>query len=143
MNKSSIGIGLVIFAIVSMAGCLGNSAQPAEEVAPAVETPTVENTAPTQPVAAPETVITSFSGDSKTKTQQFTVPAKWKVEWETKGTDQYEIFSIYLIDDQGKVTDFVANSDGTDKGETYMYEAGTYAFDISTTMPYEIKVKTA
>lgn len=150
--KTSICIGLVILAVVGIAGCAGSNEQKSEIAQPAAEatTPVSEPTGaasnvPAQPVVAPETVIATFSGDDSTTTKQFTVPAKWKIEWEVQddADSSYKSFTVYLYNDKGESLDLVASESGPDKGETYMYKEGTYALDISSTLPYNITVKTA
>jgi len=146
--KRSICIGLVILAIVGIAGCVGSNEQKSEVSQPAAEvtTPAAEVTTPiSEPTTAPGTVIVTFSGDDSTTTQQFTAPNKWKIEWETQNSTKYKetVFSMYLCNENGEQLDYIGSTYEADSGETYMYKPGTYTFDITSGMPYNITVKTA
>ncbi len=139
--KTSICIGLVILAIVGIAGCAESNEQKSE-----VAQPDAEVTTPiSEPTTAPGTVIVTFSGDDSTTTQQFTAPNKWKIEWETQNSTKYKqtVFSMYLCSETGELLDYIGSTSVTDSGETYMYKPGTYAFKITSGMPYNVTVTTA
>lgn len=141
--KTCICIGLVILAIIGIAGCVGSNEQKSEVAQPAEEVTTPIS----EPTTASGTVIATWSGDDGKTTEPFTVPSSpWIVEWDAQNSTKYThtVFSIFVYDQKNNLIDIAVDSSNATIGSTYEYEpAGVYHLEIFSGMPYNITVKTA
>ena len=140
--KTCICIGLVILAVVGIAGCAGSNEQKSEVSQPAAEVTTPIS----EPTTAPGTVIATFSGEDSKNTEPFTVNSNtWKIEWEAQNSTKYKVtvFTVYLVDEKG-LKDLVASTNSAGGETSYFYKPGTYHLEINSgAMPYNITVTTA
>lgn len=89
--------------------------------------------------------VTQFSGNSMTSTQRFTINSnEWRIKWDTSpgknGNDNF-VLQLRTADGFSVYPSLIANIIGAGSSESYIYQAGTFYFEIDTSQNYTIGIE--